>query len=167
MAKEPLGIEKRGEVAFALYQEAQALKQNIGKNFIMLGAVLQRLKEKGLYKDMEGEDATWTDCCKSIGIGRQYSYGLIGIYEKFIQRYQIPVSVLSGIDRCNLLAILPHINKKNVEEKIEQARHLSRHDLSLLLKQEKLPDDHVCTFRHIEYWQCDVCRESSPTNPNL
>jgi len=162
----PIGIVKKGEIAFKLYAEAHALKESIGQNFIMLGAVLKKLKENNLYKSMEGDESTWTDCCKSLGIARQYSYGLIGIYEKFVQQYQIPVSVLSGIDRHNLLAILPYVDRSNVQERIAQAGELNRHDLSVLLKQENLPPNHVCKWEHVEYWRCNECGESTPVNPN-
>ena len=144
----------------------KALRDNINLSYLKIGELLSLLKDKDKYMLHSGIGSTWTQFVSEFGIGRQYSYDLIALYEIFVIKWQIPSSDLADIDRNKLSACLPLVREAKdrdyVVEKIYQAKELSRGDLTVALNQEKV-GEHECEWETVSYVKCNICglRESA------
>ena len=124
------------EEAFKNNQNIIAIKNSIGKNLLELGSLLKTNHNEKYYKVL-GYD-TWEEflAIPEISISRFFAYKLIQICETWIDKFGVSQEKLQGIDSEKLYLMGTMINEnltaEEVEERLEQARHLSRSDIKQL-----------------------------------
>ena len=126
------------------------IKKEINKNLSDLAIVLKYVHDKKLYKFYND---TWEAYLANpeIGISRFFAYKIMRNYEVWTEEFHVSQAKLV-IDQEKLYDIGKEISGKNltpeeVEEKLEQARTLSRSDVRQLTK-EYQPSYKMITCPH-------------------
>jgi hypothetical protein len=145
-----------------LHGRLLALKEDIGIKFLEIGFILLTLKEGGFYKVIN-PDMSWEAYLTQpeISISPSHARNLMGIYKKFIVELGVPKEALLGIDQRKLTAIIPVVDSGNVEEKLADARALTRGDL---VKSLRGVVDHECQWQVITFERCKICYDEKNRN---
>lgn len=144
--------------AFALHTQVLELKKDIGARFLALGQVLYTMRHDGLYKAIN-PGMSWEAYCAmpEVSISPSHARNLMRIYEVFSLNLNVPMDELAGVDQRKLTAILPKVDANNVENLLADAKHLSRSDLTQLMKGTE--SDHEHHWQVITYQRCNICYE--------
>ena len=128
------------EEAFENEQSIITIKNSIGKNLLELGNLLKINHNKKYYITLGY--STWEEflAIPEISISRFFAYKLIQICEIWIDKFDVSPAKLQGIDSEKLYLMATMINdnltNEEIEEKLEQARTLSRSDIKQLKGKE-------------------------------
>ena len=155
-------MDRQGLATNAFDRYTNLKKAYIGINlmYLQVGKQLKWFKDKDRFKIIGGSDTSWTQFISELAIGRQHSYDLISLYEIFVEKWNIPMEVLGDVDRRKLIATMPLVRLSDSEEyvleKVYQAKELSRSDLAIALKQEKV-GEHEHEWETISFIRCKLC----------
>ncbi len=145
--------------AYDYCQETINLKNAVEKNYLVLCARLQNIKEGGLY---EANYGSWELFLEEVRINKRQAEAMIKIYQKFVIELGISeekVALAGGWTVAE--TILPiATNKEEAEEALDYASHALRKDVRLYV-QDKLHGGYehqkpICN--HEDYYTVIICR---------
>lgn len=120
---------KVAKIAFDNHTHIIGLKSHITKSFLELAFFLKTNHDKKYYNVL-GYDG-WEEYLGTpeIGLKRSWAFKLIKVYEIWVEKYNIEVERLQDVDVEKLYIATTLIKGEDFEERLEQARTLSRSDL--------------------------------------
>ncbi|GAG58742.1 unnamed protein product [marine sediment metagenome] len=120
---------KVAKIAFDNHQHIIGLKSHITKSLLELAFFLKGNHDNKYYNAL-GYDH-WSEYLGTpeIGLTRSWAFKLIKVYETWVIKYTIPVEQLQDVDVEKLYIATTLIKGEDYEERLEQARTLSRSDL--------------------------------------
>lgn len=124
------------EIAFKNHQDIISVKNRIGKDLLGLASLLTVNHDNRYYKTLGY--STWEEflATPEISMSRFFAYKLMQIDRVWVQEYSVSPAKLQGIDSEKLYLMGTMINKnltnEEIEERLEQARTLSRSDVKQL-----------------------------------
>ena len=120
---------KVAKIAFDNHQHIIGLKSHITKSFLELAAFLKANHDEKYYNVLGYETFSEYLGTPEIGLSRSYAFKLIKCYEIWVEKYNIPIVNLEDVDVEKLYIATTLIKGEDYEERLEQARTLSRSDL--------------------------------------
>ncbi|GAG06165.1 unnamed protein product [marine sediment metagenome] len=120
---------KVAKIAFDNHQHIINLKSHITKSFLELAFFLKNNHDKKYYQVLGYDHFEEYLGTPEIGLSRSYAFKLIKVYEVWVEKYNIEVEKLQDIDVEKLYIATTLIKGEDYEERLEQARTLSRSDL--------------------------------------
>ena len=130
MTAEELSIIEQSAIAEDNRDRILACRANIQANFLVLAKLLKDNRDKSLWKLLHHDSFEEFLGDPALGFSRSRAYGLIQLYEKFVEKLGIPAADIIEIGNSKLLMIAGRVDE-NVEEWIAKAKHLSKSDLRL------------------------------------
>ena len=124
------------EIAFKNHQDIISVKNRIGKDLLGLASLLTINHDNRYYKTL-GYD-TWEEflATPEISMSRFFAYKLMQIDRVWVNKFGVSPAKLQGIDSEKLYLMGTMINEsftnEEIEERLEQARTLSRSDVKQL-----------------------------------
>lgn len=142
---------KIAKIAFENHTHIINLKGKITKSFLELAFFLKTNHDEKYYNVLGYDSFSEYLGTPEIGLCRSYAFKLIKIYEVWVEKYNIEVEKLQDIDVEKLYIATTLIKGEDYEERLEQARTLSRSDLRGFTdrgyKQYKTVQCPNCNFR--------------------
>lgn len=128
------------------------------QSYIYTGKLLYELKRGDLYKLAEGAEG-WVEYLAQpeIGLSKGEATRLIQIYEKFVLELGFSEEYLSDIPIKSIQYLLPLVKKgelSNLDEVLEDAKHLSQRDFRERIYDIKTQDTGKRTYEHIIMERC-------------
>jgi hypothetical protein len=99
--------------------------------YLRVGRNLYMVSKNKLYEHMGHATFEEWRAQPDLNLARATSYALMKVFETFVERLQVPVDKLEGLDWSKLYLVSQFANPKNVDEFIEKVRLLSRADLQI------------------------------------
>jgi hypothetical protein len=116
------------ERAFQLHKQLKTVVENAKRNFFVMGAILNEIKDEEHWVTMGHETFRSYIADPEIGIKQSSAYHAMKLVNTFT------LEETEGIEYSKLITLVPHITKANRDELLEKARTLSRSDLQLELQ---------------------------------
>ena len=130
-------------------------KQNIVKNFLIIGACLDKIQVEKLWSHWGSHLKTFDDFLKEIKMGRSTGYYCLDIWREFGVMLK---SKNLDIDYSRLVKLLPVVNEKNKDEWLTKAESLSNDDFDDELRVAKGKESRLDCRHEWEDWQkCKKC----------
>ena len=120
------------EEAHNNYENIIGVKNRIGKDLLILGQLLKINHDNQYYKTLNYD--TWESflAIPELSISRFWAFKLMKVCETWIDKYNVePAKLNVDLEKLWLTTTMG-LNESNYEEKLEQARSLSRSDLRQL-----------------------------------
>jgi len=120
------------EEAHNNYENIIGVKNRIGKDLLILGQLLKINHDNQYYKTLNYD--TWESflAIPELSISRFWAFKLMKVCETWIDKYNVePAKLNVDLEKLWLTTTMG-LNESNYEEKLEQARTLSRSDLRQL-----------------------------------
>jgi DNA modification methylase len=134
--------------AFELDKQVDICRQQLGRNFLLMGRILKEIRDGGYSTALVGEDNEnpFDVYLASKKINRVSGMQWIKIYETFVDKLGIEEEKLAEIGWHALLKLLPVVSEENKEKWIEKAEALSLSDLETEIRAKKVKDRHDKIF---------------------
>jgi hypothetical protein len=117
-------------LAYGMFQEICQRRSEIAINFLELGRLFKAMRDERYFECLDYETFEEFLGCPEISMRRSTVYGLIQIYELFVERLKIDHAFLASIGHAKLQVISPVVrNATDPTDWIYKARELSRSDL--------------------------------------
>ena len=120
---------KVAKIAFDNHTHIINLKSHITKSFLELAHFLKVSHDEKYYNVLGYDSFNEYLGTPEIGLSRSYAFKLIKVYEVFVEKHNVPVDQLQDVDVEKLYIATTLIKGEDYEERLEQARTLSRSDL--------------------------------------
>lgn len=120
---------KVAKIAFENHTHIINLKSHITKSFLELAFFLKGNHDNKYYNVLGYDHFEEYLGTPEIGLSRSYAFKLIKVYEIWVEKYNIEVEKLQDVDVEKLYIATTLIEGEDYEERLEQARTLSRSDL--------------------------------------
>ena len=120
---------KVAKIAFENHTHIINLKGHITRSFLELAFFLKTNHDEKFYQVLGYDSFREYLGTPEIGLSRSYAFKLIRCYEVWVEKYNIKVEELQDIDVEKLYIATTLIKGEDYEERLEQARTLSRSDL--------------------------------------
>lgn len=147
-------IERKvAKIAFDNHTHIINLKGRITRSFLELAHFLKVNHDEKYYNVLGYDSFPEYLGTPEIGLSRSYAFKLIKCYEIWVEKYNIPVANLQEIDVEKLYIATTLIKGEDYEERLEQARTLSRSDLRGFTK------DGYGGYKEYRMIECPYCHE--------
>jgi hypothetical protein len=130
MTDEEVSIIQQSAIAEDNRDRILACRANIQANFLVLAKLLKDNRDKSLWKLLHHDSFEAFLGDPALGFSRSRAYGLIQLYEKFVDKLHISPEEIIEIGNSKLLMIAGRV-EENVDEWMSKAKHLSKSDLRL------------------------------------
>ena len=120
---------KIAKIAFENHTHIINLKSHITKSFLELAFFLKISHDEKYYNTLGYDSFQEYLGTPEIGLTRSWAFKLMKVYEIWIEKYSIPAEQIQDIDVEKLYIATTLIKGEDFEERLEQARTLSRSDL--------------------------------------
>lgn len=128
---------EKAEKAHAAHLTIIAIKNDLTRDFLRLGAVMSDVKKLRMFEHLNYNSFNTYVCSPEISLSPSTCYALIDIYQTFCLKYEVPEDRLIPIGRKKLEMILPIVTDENHEELMTKAEALSVTDLTKEIKESK------------------------------
>ena len=133
------------------------VRRQMGLSSIQMAYLLHRVKEEFIYLDWDHPSFESAMSDPDIGISRSTAYGLIQVWETWVEKYGLSPDQVAQVPYDKLLMIAPVVNDDNHAEMFESAKSLSRQDL-VHIKMEKKANRDLPDFKPMpRIWRCKNC----------
>jgi hypothetical protein len=153
-----------------LYKKIVEISQAKNSTNVALGEYLVEMRKNYKFREVSGEGTTWGEFLASPEVKIPYSsaHRYIKIAEKYIYELGLTYDNLYGLDTWALYYCSKKVTKDNYRDWIEKIRHLSRNDLTQLVK---FGDTDQVSCEHIyqpmpRKWKCLTCGDVTINNPD-
>lgn len=134
-----------------------SVRRNLGISSLRLAYLLKRLKDKRLYEDWGANSFEEAIADPDISISRSTAYGLLQVWDTWVEKYKLEPEEVAQIPYDKLLIIAPMVEDDNHEEMFENAKALSRADL-YHMKLEKKLNKTMPNFKALPpIYRCNAC----------
>jgi len=141
--REATDEERKGNIAFGIFQELVHRKKDIAFNMLRTGELFKKIKDEELYGFFDCDTFAEFYGMPELRYSRATVYLYMGIYELYIMQLGIKPEIISdiGIGELNVIHSVVNSNPEDVTDWLHKAKHLSRKDLrdEVRLKQGKEP----------------------------
>ena len=120
--------EEMGKEAHSLHSEIIQLRDAVETGCWYLGVRLKKMKDSASYKSLGFETFNEYIASPDVGIGHSTVYKFIAIVGH-AERLELEPSSVEDIDKDRLQIVLPGATKEDVDDRLADARTLSRSDL--------------------------------------
>jgi len=135
-------------------KDTVSLLRQIEGAFLELGSRFYKIREEKLYKS---EFETFEDFILDARTSKATVSKLITVHEVFVLKYKIAPAKLAAVGWSSLYAAAPYADsKQKAEDLVEQARLLTRTDLTRALQQESGKQT-LCKHEWITVRKCTNC----------
>ena len=150
-------ISDLGARSHEVREEIMELRKNLSLSSIRLAYLLKQVKEKKLFSDWGHPSFESAIADPDISISRSTAYGLIQVWETWVEKYGKTPDEVAEIPYDKLLLIAPIVDEDNMEEMFENAKALSRQDLQHM-KLEKKANQDLPDFKPMpKLYRCRHC----------
>lgn len=111
------------ERAFQLHKQLKTIVENTKRNFFVMGAILNEIKDNDYWEVMGYNSFRAYIADPEIGIKQSSAYHAMKLVNTFT------LEETEGIEYSKLIALVPHLTNDNRDELLTMAKTLSRSDL--------------------------------------
>ena len=156
--KKPDSLVEKVSAARELYDDMMKYREIKSACHWYEGNFLSLLKENNLYKFVFGDSGSsdWKDFLSEVGISYTGAQQKMNMYQFYIEKHEIPMEELEGVNTNNLILVLPKIKDKTKEEVMEwilKCKTLPRNQLRVALG-----DDDACKHEDTEKVEVCICK---------
>lgn len=121
--------EEQAELAFQFQSEIIEDGVHVMARYLRIGRNLYLVSKQKLFERMGyGSFEEWR-AQPEMNMSKATSYGLMKVFDVYIEKLRVSPSKLEGMDWTKLLTVAPFVNAGNVDEYLDRVRSLSRADL--------------------------------------
>lgn len=117
------------------------IRRDLGLSSIQLAYLLKRVKEDRLFESWGARSFEAAIADPDISISRSTAYGLLQVWDTWIEKYKLSVEEVASVPYDKLLIVAPMVQDDNHGEMFENAKVLSRQDLAHMKLEKKLNKD--------------------------
>jgi len=119
---------EEADLAFSLFKQLVEAKRILGANFLLIGAILTKIKEEKLYRYFDCDTFREFLAMPELGFAWQTSMLFMHVFDLYIRRLKCDQERIANIPISNLQVIAPVV-EHDVEGWLSLAENASRSDL--------------------------------------
>lgn len=124
-----LSDSEQAQVGGELERQVQDDSAQVMARYLRIGRNLYLISKHKLYEKMGHASFDGWRAQPDLNLARSTTYGLMKVFETFVERLRVDPDKLAGLDWTKLYAVARFVDPSNVDEFIEKVRTLSRTDL--------------------------------------
>lgn len=137
-------------------------KRDLGRSSVQLAGLLKLVRDEKLYLKWDHPSFNSAIEDPEIGISRSTAYGLIQVWETWIEKYKLEPTKVAEVPYDKLLLISPLVTDNNWDEMFHNAKSLSRQDLHSLRAEQGKATKKLMRCKVCKRWKLtieDICQE--------